>query len=60
VIKALLDSDWVQMGKQAAALNRELPMDYVFFWDRGLALVQLGREHEAVEALLENCGSNLK
>jgi hypothetical protein len=49
---ALLRSDWAQVEKEAAVLNKDYPTHYHYFWYRGLASHKLGRAREAADALL--------
>jgi tetratricopeptide (TPR) repeat protein len=51
LVSAFLASDWGRVEREAAALNRDYPEYYSYYWYRGLALHRLGREGEAYEAL---------
>jgi hypothetical protein len=51
LVQASLASDWAGMESAAAALNRDYPTRYAYYWYRGLALHRLGREREAARAL---------
>jgi hypothetical protein len=51
LVSAFLRSDWAGVESAAAALNREYPTRYSFYWYRGLALHHLGRDAAAAQAL---------
>ncbi len=48
---AYLGSDWTKVASQSAALIRDFPSRYSFYWYLGLALHHLGRDREAADAL---------
>ncbi len=51
--QAYLDSHGVRLERAfAAALNKDYPNRYVYYWYRGLALHHLGREQEAADRLV--------
>jgi hypothetical protein len=51
LVDAYLHSDWTSVESAAAAINRDFPTRYSFYWFRGLALHHLGRDAAAAEAL---------
>jgi len=51
LVEAYLQADWGLVEREAAALNRDYPANYSYYWYRGLALHNLGRDGEAVTAL---------
>jgi hypothetical protein len=51
LVQAYLESDWARVEAEAGALNRDYPSSYSFYWYRGLALHNLGRQTEAAMAL---------
>jgi len=51
LVKCFLAEDWAQSEREAAALNRDFPAFYHFYWARGFALHKLGRDEEAKKAL---------
>lgn len=51
VVEAYLDGNWTRLEAEASWLNREYPTSYSYYWYRGLALHNLGRDREAAAAL---------
>jgi hypothetical protein len=47
LVNAYLQADWQGVEKAASALNADFPNRYSFYWYRGLALHNLGRDGEA-------------
>jgi hypothetical protein len=51
LVSAFLNRNWARLEAEAAELNRAYPTSYSYYWYRGLALHQLGRDGEAVAPL---------